>query len=910
MAFYKFPIRPFDPVIEEDQATGAFRYYRDSFAGTGQDSHTRPPAQDQSFWQSLLNIMPITSGTLQRRWGYSQLHAGLGLGTSHAFSFQRDTDGLRTLITTGSFFPQAITEAGVVYNNNIFSVLNFTNPLRLITSRSYAYFYNGNRGDMQKWDGSPSGFAGVSNWGIDVNNVTSGSVFGPNLPTIAADMGDLSSPWTNPNNIKLADGSGASFVAVPGAGRSNILQTSAFNLLATGSVTGIQVDVGYKASSTIGLNLSLVKAGTSAVAGAPKQVNILNTGGSYLTQTFGGPTDLWGTYWNPGDVNGSTFTVDVKVAPNNGSTGQLSTVSVTAGGAYDHIPTVTVVGGGGTGATVIVSRYTVQKIGNPQSPQYIYTVTGLTITSPGSGYGTTPSIVFSTLHGDGATATCTISGVSPSITVSLDWIRVTVTTVPGAGINILGTSAGLVNLTVGRIYYEAFKNPTTGHYSDLSAASASTGPVIDKFIALSTSVNNDPQALTKVILATSDGGDPSILYQVAEIPNGQINFNDNIPETQLVLNQQLLFTDSFGNDFGLAGNVPPPTGNLGIKHKGRLWLAQGQNLFFSKAVAELTLPNGFIAGKYEESWPSDNFFDISEGAETISGLLSDGSTLYIGTQSHVRRLFGDDPTTFQEPEIVHAQVGVLNQDVWQIIYLEGSPSGAIWMTPDFRVVGSDFNTYTDIGWPVQDILNNLQPNAVSLAHAMFVADGEFDLYILAVPVNSTTACDYHLVYDIKNKLWFVWQPTIGSQGMLYNISASGTPQWLFLAGPSGGFNFLYQYQPQVLSDNGTIFPASAQTSWMHFGVPTKRKLLDDLEVIGDPAMTITIEGASAQGDFSTPNPVVTNTTLSTSPFGQQKVYLAGTKCNDRYYRMTFTSVNSYLDFLDAYNLRIIPFNAL
>jgi hypothetical protein len=444
-------------------------------------------------------------------------------------------------------------------------------------------------------------------------------------------------------------------------------------------------------------------------------------------------------------------------------------------------------------------------------------------------------------------------------------------------------------------------------------ASASTGPATNLEFNLLVAVFNDPQVDRKAIVATADGNDPSILYQVAEIPNSQTTYTDNTPEITLDLNQPLLFTDQFGNEFGVTLNDPPPQTSLMIKHQGRLWAAgvgpsNGQNIFFTKSVTELTLPNGFIAGKYEESWPGDNYFDVSEGAETISGLLSDGTTLYIGTQSHIRRLTGSDPTNFQEPQIVHAQVGLLNQEVWQIIYVEGVPAGAVWLTPDFRVIQSDFNSYLDIGNPVQDLLNLINPSARQLANAMFFGDGQYDLLVLSVPIFSTSYCDTVLVFDLRARQWSYWIPINGNLNSFFNINAAGVPQWLFLDGVNNGAN-VYQQSAASTTDNGIAFKAQAITSWMHLGEPTKVKLLDDLEIAGDPTMTVTVYGASDEQDWNNPTALVVNKPLTLGPFGQYKVYLATSTAKYRYYQLVFISGTATGEWLNSYNLRLIPFHA-
>src|SRR2546429_4298334 len=54
---------------------------------------------------------------------------------------------------------------------------------------------------------------------------------------------------------------------------------------------------------------------------------------------------------------------------------------------------------------------------------------------------------------------------------------------------------------------------------------------------------------------------------------------------------------------------------------------------------------------YTTPFRSTNQFDISEQAETVVGLLSDGETLWVATERAIRRIIGDSPSNFQKPEI-------------------------------------------------------------------------------------------------------------------------------------------------------------------------------------------------------------------------------------------------------------------
>src|SRR6266404_3931710 len=137
MAWYHTPVKPYDPVIEDQQDNQSTRYYQDDFSGAGQDSRTDPPAQNQAMWEALTNVMPITRGSLRRRRG-SLVFAQATQPVQRLYSYQRDTDGLRTIIGVSQNTARAFNEDGTQYNQQIFVSKALT---RMVTSRSYAYFF-------------------------------------------------------------------------------------------------------------------------------------------------------------------------------------------------------------------------------------------------------------------------------------------------------------------------------------------------------------------------------------------------------------------------------------------------------------------------------------------------------------------------------------------------------------------------------------------------------------------------------------------------------------------------------------------------------------------------------------------------------------------------------------------------
>ena len=889
------------------------------------------------------------------------IQVAVSSGFNRLSDFQSDALGTRTIIASGTANVAGYNEDGSLCNTNIFTPVATNEIIRSVTSRNYQYFCDGTNalnpsthrtGDSLKWDGSASG--GVTNNGIVATDLTTntivggggtGAIEGPFAGTASVDV-PFTSPnaWSNPsgllynnpvfptsvnvyqdvNYVPNPSGEGPpGRIITKNATTSDTLNVTGFTASSFPSpiVAGIQMAITYQISgynydfltSSGKLICQLLKNG-SAFGDLRTGVLTLDESGTFYTVTVGSPTDLWGTPFVPSEL---------------------------------------------TNGTLGLAVYTTASFTWPQA---------VPLASPGWFVGI--SYITATMFGAVGAGDSSSSG-------------------GGVGIdNSVG--GGAVSLVLGRTYYLVPNNSTTGHFGDLSVPSINTGAAQSAEFNLALATYNDPQVDTKYLLATPDGGDPSILYQVNAlvpgfvatswaiatnvvtftgaysgaqfavgdtytvgglshgsymngavltitgsssttavaaythgndsstefgivgtqtfaIPNNVFAVVDNVPDPTLVTAQPLLFTDTFGNEYGLTQNTPPPAGTLLLKHQGRLWMSgvsgSTHSIFFSKAVAELTLPNGFIAGKYEEAWPGSNYFDVSDGAESVSALLSDGTTLYIGTQNHVRRLLGSDPTNFQEPQIVHPAVGVLNQESWQIVFMQGSPAGSVWLTPDFKVIQSDFNTYADIGQPIQDILNSLQSTAPALAHAAFVADGELDLYILSVPYKQSTYCDTHLVFDLRARQWVVWQPAGGSTALLYNVTQNAVPQWIFI---NGAGTLLNIYSDSATTDNGTTIPVTATTTWMHLGEPTRRKLLNDVQVYGNSGMLMSVYGANSLNDFASPQSIIYNRALRQSPFGVWTLYLTGAKSRHRYYQFTFSSTNQQVSLLGSYSISVIP----
>lgn len=474
-------------------------------------------------------------------------------------------------------------------------------------------------------------------------------------------------------------------------------------------------------------------------------------------------------------------------------------------------------------------------------------------------------------------------------------------------------SAGDITLIKGRQYFLVYTNTVSGNISDLSPVSISSGALTAGQIFVGNlQVSSDPQVNMKILLATTDGGDQTTLYFVAELPNTQLSYIDTTPEPILLAGNIYQETDSAGVDHGVADNDPPPNGSFPIKYRGRLYMLVGSFLFFSKSLSDVTTSTGIIAGRYEEDWPPDFQTDISEGAEVGRGLFTDGYVLYIGTQRHIRRITGDGPTNFTSPEVIFNEVGINNQDVWQPIFMEGTPAGSMWLTPDFRVIRSDFNTYQNAGELIQKTLNTINPAASNNCWASYLGQNGYNFYILAIPTGTNTEPDTLCVYNIKTGTWFIWTPADLLRCALYYLNLNGQPR--FVVNSNDGS--IYLFDPTVSMDRATGvdrvgITSTIRTVYSDMTDASTRKALNEIEIdTTQTNMSLTVEGATSDQEFVTPNVVITNGKLIQNIFGEYKLYLAGLKSQDRFYRVTLSDTSTNTSTVDDEILSYYSFEAI
>lgn len=155
---------------------------------------------------------------------------------------------------------------------------------------------------------------------------------GPNTSGTAVNLtGVGSTAWTSPGNITTA-GTPYATVALGILGTSNYIKATnyGFGIPANATIAGISVAVNRQASSTsFGMSDNEVRMiKNNVIIGTDKGVG--TTWPTALTvANYGGVTDLWGTTWNPSDINNGNFGVALSVTTQGNRTATVDYIRVT-----------------------------------------------------------------------------------------------------------------------------------------------------------------------------------------------------------------------------------------------------------------------------------------------------------------------------------------------------------------------------------------------------------------------------------------------------------------------------------------------------------------------------------------------------------------------------------------------------
>ena len=374
------------------------------------------------------------------------------------------------------------------------------------------------------------------------------------------------------------------------------------------------------------------------------------------------------------------------------------------------------------------------------------------------------------------------------------------------------------------------------------------------------------------------------------------------------------YTDSFGNSFGILLNTPPtPPGFLyPTLHQGRMFATDGKTVFYSKSLDEVTTSTGLITSKWEECWPADYQLPIALNNEKITGIKSDGTNLHIGTNQSIFTVFGSDPSNFDVPSVSFAQTGVLSNDCWTVIYKEGIPAGFVWITPDYKILYSDFSTYRDIGTPIYPKLFSIDSSKLQFNKVLSLTQGPYNFLILQLFTTSGAVQPEYFIWETTLQKWYRWVLSsteidgvnvTACSAFVYEYPGYTTSSYT----PGSRYLFFWKhatltftracyFDPAQSSDQLIIpIPWNVRTSWQDFGDPTAIKVINEIELVGgDSPFTVSLYGATSQAQFDSGGTLLKTGNSVTGPIaalGTQKFFCAGVSTAAKYYSIQISSAN-------------------
>jgi hypothetical protein len=525
------------------------------------------------------------------------------------------------------------------------------------------YLYVGNPQISFKFDG-PNGTQGKTNWGIASGIVANG----PNIAGTGANGTDSGIAWTNPNNVT----SGASYatVALTSVQTSQSLLATNFGFVIPGSNTITGIGVTFDAYMTAGqkiVDITLLKNGIQAGTAIARIIDQ-----SPIPQNImgGSPSYLWGTTWQPSEVDSTGFGVAFKVQGGGlNATVNLRNVKITIYGNLGPTATPT-----GVGSFSAVNGFTyVDAYGNSVSGE----ISNATPVSASTGPFTNKAYVG--------------IPIAPSTDPQVNQIRVYRSTDSGGGNqffeianspfpNIGYTLTSVANASGGNTVYTGTAVGGSGFASAVGQNFQVTGFANGANNGTFTAVASSATTLT---LNNAAG--------VAETHAATANLiaEDTTPDVALQVTSQAEIN---------LGNTPPPAGLINLAWwSGRMWGSVNNLLFASTGPETLsgTAPNSNWNPEFQFLIPGV----IIRNVPWTSGML-------VFTQDDCYIVRGTDITNYTVNEFIKD----FGTRTYNAIDTDGTNIYVFTSDKQFILLSS--SGAEDIGLAIADQLQNLDPTSV------------------------------------------------------------------------------------------------------------------------------------------------------------------------------------------------------
>lgn len=740
---------------------------------------------------------------------------------------------------------------------------NVAEPFDFVVSNNYLFFGNGT--DMKKWDGQT-----VTNWGISIGSSGSSSKY----CGTGADVVVSTYPWVNPVRVQgapdasyatvtvtipttsqgpLSGNSGANLPAYLGPGiplwnntsaisaqdgdfayyypdplaASNILAVSNFGfaLPSDATVKGIVAQIfRYQDEGTFGAGVAQVRDNNVLILQGGLTTGTDHTTGlqwptSGAYQTYGNPTDLWGTSWTAADINGSGFGVGIAVYNEDNAlrgwalvdhikitvyyaTGSISSqtdlLTCTNYGfslpSSSHVSGISVAVTGHGNVTGMALQAKLLKAGAPSGNEQT-----MNLATSDSTYllGGVFDLWGLTLSPDDVnSATFGVELYSNSTgTFSIDSAQITAYYTAAPTVTTSGTG---IDAVTGYKYVYCYFNSTTGHISSPSPASLSTGVFANKQVNVTVVASTDTQVNQIRIFRTTDGGDGNFF----EVKNSPVaNVSGAYADTTLDVDLSTVTAPTAGF------NDPPPASKGFVWYANRIWMFR-ENKVYATDWEEQNI------GVPEESCvsgPAGNFWSYDS---EITGLSVASDGILIFTAGTIRKIDGDSLDTFRRTTV---SIGIGCRERATICRLGNvtaflGNTNSIWLT--------DSATMNEITKFQQATFHGISHSQVSCS---FHIKGE-ERWLLVVDRSHSQT----MVYDIEKSRWMPPWSVYG-----YSIhSGETTPgNWDLILGHINGR--VLRMNESIYTDYGTRYPAFVKLGLQpmvdeHIGSPEDTKQADDI----------------------------------------------------------------------------------
>lgn len=314
----------------------------------------------------------------------------------------------------------------------------------------------------------------------------------------------------------------------------------------------------------------------------------------------------------------------------------------------------------------------------------------------------------------------------------------------------LGTNGAGLTATIGYQYYYSYGNSYTGHFSDVSPISASTGKIVGQDVLVtgatrpmdnSGTYSTDPQSDLVAVYRNTDGG--GFWYQVALFGNGAAaqaelvaadypglttsgitysgstwTYTDTTPDA--TINTAIFAPIGLLNDL-------PPAGLKDLEYfAGRVWGSVSNLLYYCTSADNASLLNVQQNGVPAESWVPTNYIPFNSA---ITRILAVGGGLLVVTTTDTWFVTGQNLLTGGfNPQKELAGHGLRS---YNAVGLDGS--SVYLYTSDREMLCINPNSGSiEIGFAIGDYLEeNFLPEDVYLTrhiagsrdNAVFIADG-------------------------------------------------------------------------------------------------------------------------------------------------------------------------------------------